>query len=502
MGEMNTNNIEEGASSVVSSGVASTSIFSVKFIVIGFVALMIVAAGGYFAFSGGDSGLSESDLESGAKVSNGLAGGSVGDLSSLVESDESVYIKHCGDDYIIYSVAKDIYIYDLNEDEKIKLLDSADYDSIYFYDEVIVWSSSNNDESFLRVYDFSLKKIDEVYSTKEDIDMVYSHNNFIFWSEPDKNDHGRLYRYNLDDGEQKEITTSQSYLHNYETGLRLFYFAVSPEGYIYWKGSENSQGSRGYIYLHDVDTGETIQLTDHVVEFTGYFRDDFFLWNVWGSSEEDGGNWYLCDLNTKEIMEIDMAGLDNLKDDGPDDDVWTHFLNKYPSWEGRHYNGGNELYAYSFQTGKIVEITKEVGLAESSHFDDDFIFWRTSDDEDTLFVYDLKAEETIPFSAEGLFSDAIDEFYKSQDYFVLYDTKVEIDITHYNFNWSAYFYDPSIGASISIFENRSSGMRDYEICNGYLYWVIREDDGTNILYATELPEISSKSVTNFLVYNN
>jgi beta propeller repeat protein len=179
------------------------------------------------------------------------------------------------DSRIVWSANSSVYIRDISISTQIKIAAGNNPD---IYDNRISYDSdSAGDTPQIYVYDLTTKKALDISQYG---DNMFSHiyDDKVIWSDFYTR-LGNIRMYNIATGQQTEVTTGDD-MTGYDTGGPT---DISGNKIVYLKHNNLANMDLGDLYVYDIDTGKSKQLTRGNTAQTPVISDNVIVWSDSGS---------------------------------------------------------------------------------------------------------------------------------------------------------------------------------------------------------------------------
>lgn len=179
---------------------------------------------------------------------------------------------------IVWSANSHVYMHDTSTSTQTKIADGNNPD---IYANMISFDSySTEDTPQIYVYDITTKKVIDVSQYGDNM-FSHTYGDKVIWSDF-YNRLGNIRMYDITTGQQTEVTTGNDKT-GYDTGGST---DINDNKIVYLKHNNLANINSGDLYIYDIDTGKSKQLTSGNTSQTPALSGNVIVWS-------DSGNIYM-----------------------------------------------------------------------------------------------------------------------------------------------------------------------------------------------------------------
>lgn len=198
---------------------------------------------------------------------------------------------------IVWSANGNVYVRDISKSTQTMIAVGGDPD--IYNDKIVYWYSSGDNTPQIYMYDIATKKAIDI---SEYGDNYYPHiyGNKVIWS--DFNTRlGNIRMYDIATNQQNEVTTGD-YMTGYDTGGAA---DIYDKKIVYLKHNNLAYNDLGDVYVYDISTGKSTQLTSGNSAQTPVVSGNVVVWSNYG-------NIYMTNLAEKTVKPVALFTADKV----------------------------------------------------------------------------------------------------------------------------------------------------------------------------------------------
>lgn len=275
----------------------------------------------------------------------------------------------------------EIYLYDIATGTTTKVTDnnSDDLNPSQINEGKFIWTGSDGNDTEIYLYDIATNIITQITDNTLPDDTVNYHDmrlisgGKIVWQGVTGTGTGSdsdydIFLYDIATGTTTQITNNTNNFSDYEPQIN--------EGKVVWRG--DTPGGDFEIYLYDIATGVTTQVSDNdYYDFGAMVEDGKVVWSgmVNGGPPEN----FIYDIATGTTTRLtNNDSFDSIPQINNGKVVWSGF-------------DGNdrEIYLYDIATGTTTQITNNTFSDDHAEINDGKVVWDGCNDDCEIYAYDI-----------------------------------------------------------------------------------------------------------------
>jgi beta propeller repeat protein len=242
------------------------------------------------------------------------------------------------DDRNNVGVSRDLYVYDISEQQETRLTTSGDVDDPDVYGDIIVWTENRDGDYDVFMYDRSTGTETPITSDTFRQSEVVVYRDTIVWDDDRHNPGGApsdIYMYDIPTGTETRVTNAVA-ANQRDPDIHGMRFA--------WSDDRDNLGASDEVYLFDILGGQEDRLT-----VAGVDAEDPAVWGDLVAWEEGTGN---KNVTLRDLATGVTTPLTSDPSDQDDPDVFRHLV----AWEDNRHTQ-NEIYLYDVEAGSEERVT-------------------------------------------------------------------------------------------------------------------------------------------------